>query len=62
MYPQDAIELSLKSRIVIEDDYLYHFYFCHSSQTFGKKLEILDILPVFILYFVQYAKRQSLHF
>jgi len=62
MYPQDAIELSLKSRFVIEEDYLYHFYFCHSSQTFDKKLEILNILPVFILYFVQYAIMQSLHF
>ena len=62
MYPQDAIELSLKSRIVIEEDYLYHFYFCHLSQTLGKKLEILDILPVIILYFVQYAIMQSLHF
>ena len=48
MYPQDAIELSLKSRFVIEEEYLYHFYFCHSSQTFDKKLEILNILPVFI--------------
>lgn len=62
MYPQDAIELSLKSRFVIEEYYLYHFYFCHSSQTFDNKLEILSILPVFILYFVRYAIMRSLHF
>jgi hypothetical protein len=34
MYPQDAIEILFNSRIVIKEDYLYHFYFDQKAQSF----------------------------
>jgi hypothetical protein len=62
MYPQGAIEVSLNSTIVIEEEYLYHFLFGYKARNFNEILEILTFSVNLILCFEQYAKVLSRRF
>lgn len=61
MYPQGAIEVTLNSTIVIEEEYLYHFYLIIKLD-FNEILEILNFCVNLILCFELYAKVLNWHF